>query len=194
MLQRMEASVCIVFSATSSIRFVFRELSSSGVDLGSFPSICHGDKGRGVSRRCALLLLDSHQGSSNASLGSFLTAACSMSLFNTVERRPLPPLASATAASGRRPKDIFNLQAVMPLRRPLSEGAASSRLPVPSGVVPGDVEVGCIELWMRRTGEGAGPNCIPQNLLRVLCASCKGLSVISIFLYALSVKCTNVDF
>lgn len=195
MLQRMEATVCIVHSATSSIRFVYRKLSGGSVDLGFSFAARLGDEGRGESRMCALLLLDLHQGSSCASPGSFLTATNLSSLFKMVERRPLPPSTSATVVSGRRHKDIFNLQASMPLRRPFSCGAVCSRLPVPSGVVPGDVEVDCPELRICRTGdgEGAGPNCVPLFFFRVLDAFCKGLNVIFIFLVALSVFCTSAD-
>ena len=74
----------------------------------------------------------------------------------------------------------------MPLRRPLSSDAASSRLPVPSGLFPGDVEVGCVEF--QRVGEGAGPNCVPLYFSRVLDAKYKGLDVISVFSTDLSVR------
>jgi hypothetical protein len=39
-------------------------------------------------------------------------------VYSMAERRPLPPLASATVSSGRRLKVVFNLQAFMPMRRP----------------------------------------------------------------------------
>ena len=168
--------------------------SGGGADLAAELVTRRGDEGEGMHRFRVCVQLEARQGRSSASLGSSFTAVFSSLSSVMVERRPLPPSTSATAASGRRSKDIYNLQAVMPLRRPLGYDVAGSRLPVPSGVVPGDVEVGCIKLWIRRTGEGAGPNCIPQNFLRVLCASCKGLSVISKFLTAFSVKCTGVEF
>lgn len=171
----------------------FRDSGGGGADFVVALATRLGDEGKGKHRVCVRMRLDSHQGSSSAYPGSALTAAFFSSSSIMVEGRPLPPSTSVMVSSGRRPKVIFNLQAVMPLRRPLSYGAAGSRLPVPSGVVPGDVEVGCIELWISHTGEGAGSNCVPLILLRVLGASCKGWCVISTFPVALSVKCTSVD-
>jgi hypothetical protein len=45
--------------------------------------------------------------------------------------------------SGERMKDINNLQALKPSRRPFSFVAVSSHLFAPRGFVPGGVEVGC---------------------------------------------------
>jgi hypothetical protein len=96
------------------------------------------------------------------------------------------------ASPGRRQMVIFNLQATMPYRRPFGYNTVCSHLPVPSGSVPGDVEVDCVEL-LNRGGEGAGPDCFPCFSSEVLCAKCKGLFVISFSLESLSVKCTSTD-
>jgi hypothetical protein len=111
-------------------------------------------------------------------------AAISPSFFG-VERRPLPPLALATGITGQRLMDFFNLQAQMPLRRPFSDDAVGSRLSSPSGSVPGGVEVACVVLIC--DGGGAGPDRFSNFLSEVLCAKCKGLTVISRFCRALFV-------
>jgi hypothetical protein len=81
--------------------------------------------------------------------------------------------------------DFFNLQAQMPLRRPFSDDAVGSRLSSPSGSVPGGVEVACVMLIC--DGGGAGPDRFSNFLSEVLCAKCKGLTVISRFCRALFV-------
>lgn len=164
------------------------------MDFEEFLAVCHGGKERGVLPICACFLLDSRQGRSSASLGSFLTVAFLPSPFNLVGGRPLPPVALASAYSGQRLMVFYNLLAVMPIWRPTSYGAACSRPLVPSGVVPGDEEGGCAVLWKNLTGEGAGPNCALKYFLRVLCAKCNGMVVIFRFLDALSVICTGVDY
>ena len=120
-------------------------------------------------------------------------AAHLASLFSMVGWRPLPPAMLATAFSGQCLKVLFNLLAIMPFWRPSSFGAASSRPLVPSGVVPGDEDGGCSELWIDHTGEGAGPNCFHKFLFRVLGAKFRDMVVIFRFLESLSVKCTGVD-
>ena len=111
------------------------------------------------------------------------------------EGRPLLPLTSGTVSPGRSLKVIINLLAVVPLWRPLRLDAARSRLLVPSGVVPGDIVVGCVEFKCWSAGDGAGPDCVPLFLSKVRCANSKGWVVILQFLAALSVICTSgVDF
>jgi hypothetical protein len=127
-------------------------------------------------------------GSISASLRRFFTAPSS-SPFSMVEGRPLQPRTSVTVASSGRCLQVFNnLRAAMPNRRPSGVDAACSRLPVPSGSVPGDFEVGCIEPC--RGGVGAGPDCFSFFLFEVPCAICKGMCVILRFLRSLHVKCT----
>jgi hypothetical protein len=130
------------------------------------------------------------QGRTTASPGRFPTAASS-SAFSMVERRPLHPQAAVTAASGRRLQVFINLQASLPLRRPSGDGAACSRLHVPSGLVPGDIEVGCVSPL--RGGVGAGPDCFSWFSFRVLCANCSGCAVMFFFLEAVSVRCISTD-
>ena len=164
------------------------------MDFEEFLAVRHGGEEGGVLPICACYLLDSRQGRSSASLGSFLTVAFLPSPFNMVGRRPLPPVALATAYSGQRLMVFYNLLADMPIWRPSSYGAACSRPLVPSGVVPGDEDGGCAELWKNLTGEGAGSNCVHKYFLRVLCVKCKGMVVILVFLDALSVICTGADY
>ena len=128
-----------------------------------------------------------HRGRSVASPRSALTAALSSSLSFMAEGRPLLPSTSGTVSPGRSLKVIFNLQAVVPLWRPLRLDAACSRLFVPSGVVPGDIEVGCGEFKSWSAGDGAVPDCVPPFLFKVRSANCKGWVVIFYFLVALSV-------
>jgi hypothetical protein len=135
---------------------------------------------------------DLQQGSDDASPGRFLTTA-SPPLFFMVKRRPLPPQASVTVSSGRHQMVYYNLQAAMPFRRPFGCSAAGSRLHVPSGVVPGYVEVGCAKLQFRHGGEGVGLDCIFQFYFEVLDANCKGVCVFSCVLEALSVRCTSTN-
>jgi hypothetical protein len=60
-------------------------------------------------------------------------------------------------------------------------------LALASGSVPGDVEVGSIEL--HSGGHGAGPGCYLTFLLKVLFAICMGLTLVSSFFKDLYVKC-----
>ena len=136
-----------------------------------------------------------HQESSAASHRSVLTAASSSSPYTMAEGQPLLPLTSGTVSPGRSLKVIINLLAVVPLWRPLRLDAARSRLLVPSGIVPGDIVVGCVEFKCWSAGDGAGPDCVPLFLSKVRCANSKGWVVILQFLAALSVICTSgVDF
>jgi hypothetical protein len=100
---------------------------------------------------------------------SSTTARCSLSS-QMVGRRPLPPRSLASVHPDRRTLALHNLQA----RRPFSSSIACSRRLVPSGIVPGDVSVGCAE-ELRQGGEGARPNCFFQFLSRVLYAKKFGL-------------------
>jgi hypothetical protein len=85
---------------------------------------------------------------------------------------------------------LFNLQADMPSRRPLCSGIACSRRRVPSGLVPGDVSVGCAqEIW--QGGKGAGPDGVFQFLSRVLYAKSVGFVVFFYFMAALLVNCNS---
>lgn len=129
------------------------------------------------------------RGSYAASLWRCTTATSSAPPSFMVDWRPLQPLASVTAISGRRVKVFINLLAAMPLRRPLGSDAVRSHLLVPSGIVPGVVEIGCIKLCCGRIG--AGPDCFLAFLSKVLCANCKSLVVFSSFLVALLVKCKS---
>jgi len=146
LLQWMEATNCISNSATSPIRYVNRNSSGGGADLGLVPVACRGDDNKEISRGYAFLLLDAHQGRSYASPGSFLTAAFLSSPFKMVEWRTAPSSSSATASSGRRFKDIFYLLAVMSFWRPFGFDVVGSLLFAPSGLVPGGAEDGFIEL------------------------------------------------
>jgi hypothetical protein len=69
---------------------------------------------------------------------SSTTARCSLSS-QMVGRRPLPPRSLASVHPDRRTLALHNLKA----RRPFSSSIACSRRLVPSGIVPGDVSVGC---------------------------------------------------
>ena len=194
LLQWMETASCSNNSATSSIRSVNRNSGVGGVDWGLFVVSHVGIESKDVPRIHVFLLLDEHQGRSFSSPGRFLTAAFCSSSFSMVGWRPLPPSSSASAwLRRRRSKDSINLQADMPQRRPSGSGVVCSRLPAPSGCVPGGIEADCAELCDCHTGQGAGPDCVPHYFLRVRCAICKGLVVIFIFLKALSVICTSVD-
>jgi hypothetical protein len=102
---------------------------------------------------------DLRQGSSEATPGSSCTTAMVLLSSHMAEGRPLPPQSSATVSSGRRLMAFLNLQAGMPLRRPLCTGAAYSRRLIPSGFVPGDVSVGCVGM-LQLGGEGAGLDCV----------------------------------
>jgi hypothetical protein len=101
---------------------------------------------------------DLQQGSMITSLGSFIMAP-NLSWTSTFEWRPLRPLASAMSASGRRLQVFFNLQEDMPLCRPFGYNVVSSHLPIPSGVIPDDIEGGYVEL-QNHGGQRAGPDCI----------------------------------
>jgi hypothetical protein len=125
-------------------------------------------------------------------LGSFFTPAAS-SVYFMAKWWLLPPLASAMVSSGWRLQVIFNLQALMPLRRPFGTSAAGSRLTAPSGSVPGDGEVDCVVQW-NCGGEGAGLDCLFSFSSRVTSVKCKGLSVISYFRRTLFVRCTSTAY
>jgi hypothetical protein len=154
-------------------------------------SFRHGGVKGGIFGACNSWCSELQLGSSSASLGSCNTATNPSSFFK-VEWRPLPPPTSVTAASGRRQMVILNLLAVMPYRRPFGYSVVCSRLPVPSGFVPGDIEVDCVEP-LHRGGEGAGPDCFFGSSSEVLCANCGGCVVISLFLESLSVNCTATN-
>lgn len=193
-LRRMEEKICIVSSTTSSItRFVNRGSVGGGTNRGAASVARRGGESRDGVPICASLLVESQQGRSFTSPGRFLTAALFSSLFNMAEGRPFPPSSPVTVFSGRRYKDLLNLQAAMPQRRPFCIGVASSRFLVPSGSIPGDVEVDCVELRMHHAGEGAGPNCFSLFRCKVLCISCEGLFVIFIFLESFYVNCSSGD-
>lgn len=128
--------------------------------------------------------------SDRASLGCFLTATLSSSSSLMVEWRPPPPPMSTTVL--RSASDG--------LIQPPGLGAAAEALqvlcsllpsPPPKWCVPGEVEIGCAELRVRRAGEGAGPNCISSFCFEVLSAKCLGLCVISSFSIALSANCIS---
>jgi hypothetical protein len=154
---------------------------AGGHGSGAPCSARHGDEEEGGFEDLGCWRLDLQQGSRDASPGSSLTTA-DPPLFFQVDGRPLPPLASVTAASsGRRQVVHFNLQAIMLFRRPLGSSAACSRFLVPSGVVPGDMEVGGAGLQTRCGGEGAGLDCFFSISFEVLSAKCQGVFVILCF-------------
>ena len=192
-LQRMEETVCIIFSATSAIkRFVNRKHSGDGVDLDGFLLAHLGGEEKRVHSVHTGSPLGLHQGRSADSLGRFLTVA-SCRRRSSWSIGDLSHLWRRLRLSGWRLKDFFNLLAAMPFRRPSSYGAVCSRPLVPSGMFPGDEDGDCPELWKIRAGDGAGSNCFSKFLLRVLCAICRGMDVILNFLEALSVNCSGVD-
>jgi hypothetical protein len=78
----------------------------------------------------------------------------------------------------------------MPFRRPFGDSAVRSRLFVPSGLIPGDVEVDCAEL-RNRGGEGAGLDCFLQFSCEVHSAKCKGLVVLFQIVESISVRCSS---
>lgn len=170
-------------------------LCRSRVHGGGFKSSLlarRGDEDDGDLYAPASRRLDLQQGSMCASLGRFLTAAVPSS-FTKVEGRPLLPRALVTVgSSSRRHQVLINHQVAMPLRRPSVFGAACSRLLVPSGLVPGDVEVGCAQPCCG--GEGAGPDCFSNSSSRVPGANCKGLVVIFGFLEAILVSCISTAY
>ena len=151
--------------------FLCRSEAGGQGTSSSFSALHGGEMGRRCPR-FGCWLLDLQQGSTSAALGSFITAAASSSFF-LVDGRPLPPQVSVTVVTDRCQVDIYNLQADMPLRRPFGSSAVRSRLPVPSGLVPGDGEVDYAELQLHRSGEGAGPDCIHNFLSEVLSAYCR---------------------
>jgi len=169
-------------SSISSCRPVY-----GGQDMRRPPSR-RGDVEEGKLSDFCCCVLGLRQGSTEAALGSASTVAWLWLPSSMVEGRPLPPLSPVAASSGRRLKEINNLQASMPSRRPLYSGTASSRRSVPSGSVPGDMAVGCAAMRLHG-GEGAGPDCVFGFRSRVLCAKCKGLVLFSYFLVALIVIC-----
>lgn len=128
------------------------------------------------------------QGNSRTSSGRATATVLSQLPPLMVERRPLLPLPSATIFSGRRRQVVFNLQAVP--RRPRCSSTACSRCIAPSGLVPSGDVVGRAAM-LTGGGKGAGLDCFPQNLIRVICAKCKDLSVLVIFLLVLVVKCIS---
>jgi hypothetical protein len=144
----------------------------------------HGGEGGGSLDASGCWWLIMPRGSYAASLWRCTTATSSAPLSFMVGWRPLQPLASATAITGRRVKVFINLLAAMPLRRPLGSDAVCSYL-----LVPGVVEIDCIELCCG--GIGSGPDCFLAFLSKVLCANCKGLVVFSSCLVALLVKCKS---
>ena len=99
-------------------RFVNRGSDGGSMNLGTDSVARRGGVSGDGFRVCVSSLLESHQGRSSTSPGRFLTAAPFSSPFKMVERRPLPPPSSVTVFSGRRFKDLINLQAAMPQRRP----------------------------------------------------------------------------
>jgi hypothetical protein len=101
----------------------------------------------------------------------------------------VPNVAAPTFGGGYgvlRP--VPNFQPFKPHRRPSSEDVVSSRLYASSGHVPGGAEVGSVELI--GGGHGAGPDCFFIVLLKVICANCMGLCLVSAFSRTLYVKCT----
>ena len=84
----------------------------------------------------------------------------------------------------------FNLQADVPLRRPLlSSPAAFIVPPSPSGIVPGDGADGCSDELIVFLG-GEGLNCVPKFLCRVLFVKSKGLVLFLFYFMVLDVICT----
>jgi hypothetical protein len=179
----------VILSGISVNKVRFGRFGGGGRGSGALAFARRGGEGSGTldASGCWWSILP--QGSSAASLWRFITPA-SFSLSSLmVERRPLQPTASVTVISGRRTKVFINLQAVMPLQRPFGFGAVSSRLLVPSGFVPGDVEVDCVE--PNHGGVGAGLDRFFVVSSKVLCAKCKGLCVFLLFCMALHVICTS---
>ena len=111
---------------------------------------------KGASVRCIGLLASRSVAGSRLALPRSSLTAVDQSSFSLVERRQLPSPALGTNASpGRRQVIlIFNPHVVMPYRRHLGSSAACSRLPIRSGLVPDDIEVGHVVLQMRCGGEG----------------------------------------
>jgi hypothetical protein len=124
------------------------------------------------------------QGSFYTSLGRIITATSSSS-FCRAKRQPLPPRVLVMVRPAQRWMDI-NLQAFKPHWRPSSDIVARSRLSAPSGNVSGGGEFGSIELL--GGGHGARPDCFSIVLLKVLCANCMGLCLVSAFSRALLCK------
>jgi hypothetical protein len=85
-----------------------------------------------------------------------ITAALRRLPFKMVVGQLLPPSSSALVLPDRCLQMKSNLQASMPIRRPLSFGVVGSRHLAPSGHVPGSVVLDCILAF--KSGVGAGPD------------------------------------
>lgn len=131
------------------------------------------------------LAQDLQRGSMEAAPGSEITAALCWLPSKMVEGRLLPPSSSASVFSCRRLQVNSNLQASMPLRRPLCFGAVGSRHLAPSGAVPGGVVLDCTAVC-RSGGDGARLDGVFFISFRVLSAKSQGMVVIS---FSLTVLC-----
>ena len=134
---------------------------------------------------------DLQLGSMEAAPGSVSMAVDLRLPLNMVERRPLPPLASASATSGRRFKVMLNLLAFVPSWRPFSSAAAGSRYLTPSGFIPSGDVLGGDEL-LRCGGDGAGPDSTSPSF-RVRSANCLNLLVIFYFLWSSLYNATVIN-
>lgn len=137
---------------------------------------------------------DLQQGSASASLGSFLTTTPFSSPFSMAGWRSLPPRTSTTdtrlASEGmNQPPGLVGAAEALRLVRSMLPS------PLPEWCVPDEVEIGCVELRVRRAGDGAGPDCFFILCSEVLSANIMGWFVIPNFYVALYVSCnSSVDF
>jgi hypothetical protein len=137
--------------------------------------------------------MDLQQGSLEAAPGSESSAAILPQPLKEVGRRPLPPLLLVSVLFGRRLKaKINNLQAAMPMRRPLCCSSVGSWSLVPSGTVPGGEDLCCAATW-RCGGDGAGPDGFSCSSFRVHSANSLDLVVISFFLVVLFVNLPPIN-
>lgn len=131
-------------------------LVAGGCNFGALPSRC-GDVEEGFLQDGGHWVKSLQQGSTEAVLGSTSKVVRLWLPSLPVEGRPLPPPLPVAAFSDRRLKEMFNLRAAMPSRRPLSSSTVSSRCLAPSGSVPGGEVLDCAAACCCG-GRGAGPD------------------------------------
>ena len=189
-LLRMEEAGCIAGSTISSIkRFVNRDLSGGGMDVGGFLSARRGGERRGIHPIRVYLRLGLHQGRSSCCSRENPNADEVSPVYLMVEWRPLPPLALGTVF---RPAldGLYQPPGLVATSEAFACCTVCSPFFAPSGFVPGDEEGDCAAA-SRCGGEGAGPDCVSSVYFELLCAICRDLFVISTFLESLIVSCNS---
>jgi hypothetical protein len=159
----------------------FSRAAADGTGASS-PSLSrHGGEGTKLIVFVFVWVMFLQHGSNEADPGSVPTTALSKLLFKLVDSRPLPPSSPVTTLSGRRLQVYYNLQAMMPYRRPFPSGVEGSWCPTSSGLVPSG-EVLLYAASRSSGGNGAGPDCFVLEFCGVLCVNCVDFVVILYFL------------